>query len=418
MSKLYWWSRFGSYSPGEGILPHSGEVVAAYRRRRGFKTQAEFATATGATLRSVSDWENKTMIREPDRRIFLAKLLKIPPMLLGLDWRLVAYQDNTGTHENPSEFAEEIWLEDSYYHYEDTLAMAWDAVYSGRMTAIADRFERRLQKLIHLVKNVSGPDREAWLGLLCQYYQIALSIPQYRGLDEINKNIALQRSRLAVQVATEIDDHELLAAALFRLADTHRSYDEHARAKDVALKAIQYVEQVPDSTRGNLYMIAFDASARLLAADKTLLKEVRGWQDKALHVVHRGNLEPDRGFFRLNLAAVHHERAKALLKIFQAFPEEKKVLKDAQHEMKLAWGALTPDVSEWRMYFFDTEARLYMAMRDLEKSARLGLDALKEARTTHSQKGEGQVRDLYLALKQLDEYNPYVCNLGVQLGQF
>ena len=34
------------------------------------------------------------MTNDQERRIFLAKLLKIPPALLGLDWRLVYYQDN------------------------------------------------------------------------------------------------------------------------------------------------------------------------------------------------------------------------------------------------------------------------------------------------------------------------------------
>jgi hypothetical protein len=48
----------------------------------------------------------------------------------------------------------------------------------------------------------------------------------------------------------------------------------------------------------------------------------------------------------------------------------------------------------------------------------LGIDALKATRAAQSQKGEAQVRSLYFDLKTLDEHNPYVHNLGVELGIF
>lgn len=55
MSNRYWWSDYREFSPGEGILPHMGEVIAYYRQRRGFKTQADFAIAANTTTRSVTD---------------------------------------------------------------------------------------------------------------------------------------------------------------------------------------------------------------------------------------------------------------------------------------------------------------------------------------------------------------------------
>jgi hypothetical protein len=36
-------------------------------------------------------------LSDPERRIFLAKMLKIPPALLGLTWQQVVYQDHAGT---------------------------------------------------------------------------------------------------------------------------------------------------------------------------------------------------------------------------------------------------------------------------------------------------------------------------------
>lgn len=415
MSTLYWWSDYGKFSPGEGILPHTGEVIACYRQRRGFRTHAELAIAAGVLPRSVTEWETKAMLRDPDRRVFLAKLLKIPPALLGLDWRLVVYEDNTGTHDKPSEYAQEIWLADSYYHYEDTLTMAHVAAQSGRRADMLDRFERRLAKLEKQVKDITGLDREPWLHLLCRYYQAASAFTQHRGTDQIVKQKALHQSRMAVQIATEIEDNGLLATALYRQADTYRCYSEHKLARDTALRAMSYIEDTRPLTRGNIYLIAADASSHLVSCDAT---EARRWQDRAAHIVYRENIEPDGSFLRLNSAAVHHERAKILSRFAQMQPNQKSLLKDARSEMKMAWDAMTPDLFEWQMYFCITEAGLYMAERDLEGSARLGLDALLAARTVHSQKGESQVREHYLKLKQLDERNPYVCNLGVQLGLF
>jgi transcriptional regulator with XRE-family HTH domain len=418
MGKLYWWSDYHEFSPGEGILPHTGEVIAYYRQRRGFKTQADLAIAAGVLPRSVTDWETKPMLRDPERRIFLAKLLKIPPALLGLDWRLIVYEDNTGTCSNSIGHTEEIWLEDSYYHYEDTLELAWSAFYGGNRAGLAERFARRLQKLEKLVKDISGPNREAWLEMLCRYYQFSMSFTQHQGTGKIFKQKAIHQAKLAIQIATEIQDDELLAIALSRLSKNYLTYREPELARDAAMRAMQYVEGLRNLSKGNLLLLVAENHSHPAAHDAALAAQVRKWQDRAITLVYKGNIEPDGSFFYLNRAAVHHERAKTLLEFALARPNEKSLLDDAHGEMKLAWDALTPDLVEWRMYFFITEARLYMAERDLEGSARLGLDALQVARLLQSMKGESQVRGLYQDLRGLDERNPYVCNLGVQLGIF
>src|SRR5579883_881206 len=418
MAESYWWSRYGNFDPGEGVLPHMGQVVAHYRKKYGCRTQAEFAIASGFKERTIIEWEGSPMIVDQNRRIFLAKLLKIPPALLGLDWRLVVYEDHTGTCSNSIERNEEIWLEDSYYHYVDTLELAWSVYYGGNRAGLAERFARRLQKLETLVKDISGPDREAWLGMLCRYYQFSMSFTQHQGTDKAFKQKAIHQAKLAIQIATEIQDDELLAIALSRLSKNYLTYREPELAKEAAMRAMQYVERLPNLSKGTLLLHAAENHPHLAAHDAALAAQVRKWQDRAITLVHKGHIEPDGSFFYLNPAAVHHERAKTLLEFALARPHEKSLLDDAHGEMKLAWDALTPDLVEWRMYFFITEARLYMAERDLEGSARLALDALQVAHLLQSMKGESQVRDLYHDLRRLDERNPYVRNLGVQLGIF
>src|SRR5437660_10938734 len=144
MSGLYWWSRYGSFSPGEGILPHMGEGITQYRKRRGYDTQGKFAIAMGVSLRTIQEWEAATMTHDHERRKLLARFLKIPPALLALDWRLIYYQDNTGSHEDLSGTVPELAEEDIYYHYEDTLIMGWECLRQGGLSQIAARERRRL----------------------------------------------------------------------------------------------------------------------------------------------------------------------------------------------------------------------------------------------------------------------------------
>lgn len=54
MDCWYWWSRYGSFSAGVGNLPHMGEVIAFYRAKR-YKSQTEFAIASGFSKRSVEE---------------------------------------------------------------------------------------------------------------------------------------------------------------------------------------------------------------------------------------------------------------------------------------------------------------------------------------------------------------------------
>jgi transcriptional regulator with XRE-family HTH domain len=413
MSTLYWWSRFGDFSPGEGVLPHMGEVISHYRRKRGYRTQTDFAIAAGVVLRTVQEWEASMMTHDHERRILLAKMLRIPPLLLGLDWRLVFYEDNTGKYTDPSEHLAEIVGEDTYYHYEDTLIMGWECLRNGKGSHIADRFQRRLRKLDALVKDVPAWEREAWLSLLCQYYQLSSGINHnYTRKSNLTGDITT-----ALQIATELDDKELIATCRMHRARIYLEQQQYHLADADAQVAMGYLDQAQAPLKGNTYLLSAAIHAQFSASDGTEEKLVRQWQDKALNLVYKGKLEDDRTFQVLNMAGVHHERAKTLLQFYQFHPN-RQTLKDAHNELNVAWKSLSPELVEWNMYFQITEAQLYKAERDLEGSARLGIEALKTARTLQSKKVETQVRTLYEDLSSIDEINPYVRNLGLELGIF
>jgi hypothetical protein len=63
-----------------------------------------------------------------------------------------------------------------------------------------------------------------------------------------------------------------------------------------------------------------------------------------------------------------------------------------------------------------TEARLYLTEHDLEGSAQSAKAALKIARSMRSRMVESEVRSLYGILDEKNSMNPYVRNLGMELG--
>ena len=414
----YWWCRYGHFAPGEGVLPHMGEVISHYRKKR-YRTQAEFAIAVGCSLRSIQEWETAMMTRDLQRRIFLARMLRIPPALLGLDWRLVTFETNKGKYQDPFSHFAEIVEEDTYYHYEDTLIMAWGWFYRGRVSDIADRFERRLRKLENKVQYVPEHDKEAWKELLCRYHALATQIARHLGMDDTHKRQALRQNASALRLAQDIDDDELIALTLDTRADIHFEQEHYTQAKVLTRAAMDRAQTLRVNTPlyGEIYLRSANVFAPHTSNDDKLATEIRGWLDKTLNTVYGKDIEPDRSFTKLNLAAVHHERAKAFLQFHQLHPD-RGYLKDARNEIRLAWQAFTPDVTEWSIFFHLTEARIFEAEKDLEGSAKLGLEALKAARDMRSKWREPQIQTLYYDLMKIDANNPYVHNLGVELGIF
>jgi DNA-binding XRE family transcriptional regulator len=416
----YWWERYGNYSPGRANLPHTGEVIACYRAKR-YTSQQEFAIAAGVDKQTVAYWENQMYLSDPERRIFLARMLKISPALLGLTWQQVVYQEGkTASTSSLSHFAD-LAEEDTYYHYEDTVIMGWECFFSGRLFRVADRIGRRLRRLIAIVDRVPECDKEAWLSLLCQFYHLSTQVARHQGASKLYREQALVYNSSALEVATllvnDYNDCEPLAMSLIRRADIHREQDSPTLAREAAQGAMKYIDQVRLPLKGNMYLIAAEAHAPYTVNDETLEKQVRRWQDKALSMVYDRKVEQDNTFWKLNLAGVHHERAKLFLQLHQYHPN-RGFLKDARNELNLAWASMTPDLAEWRVYFHLTDARIFQQEHDLQASAKAGVTALKAAKAMQSKKRESQIQALYYDLMKIDAKNPYVHHLGAELGIF
>ncbi len=409
MGDSYWWSRYESFSPGLHTLPHMGEVIAYYRKKR-YRTQEDFAIAAGVIVRTVQEWETTIMTADMGRRIFLAKMLKIPPALLGLDWRQVVYDNHQGEYTDPLSHMVELIEEDAFYAYEDILLMGHEYIHNGGSPYIAYRVDRRLQKLIKIAKSARETDREAWLSLLCRYYQLSTRIKQQCVKDE---KIASDHARKAVELALDLQDAELIAASFVHSACTNDQQGKLVEAQGDIASAMKYVEKVKNgSLKGNIYLESANINTPFALSDKTLQNQCRAWQDKAATMLYKGMIEPDESFFRFNLSAVHHEKAKTLLQ-WQKTAGDRKTIQD---KLAMAIEALPPELAVWKGYYHMTEAHLYLADHDLEGSAQSAKVALKIARSMHSHMIEDEVRSLYGKLDKKNSMHPYIRNLGVELG--
>ena len=411
MGSWYWWNRYGTFSPGVGNLPHMGEVIALYRAKR-YRSQADFALAAGYSKRAIEEWESSVFTHDHERRIFLAKMLRIPPALLGLDWRLVAFDNNQGEYKDPLPHMAELLEEDAYYAYEDILIMGHEYIHNGGPLDIVSRVGRRLRKLGEITRYARATERDAWQSLLCRYYQLSTRMKQQCLMDDA---AASKHAALAISLALDLQDAELIASAFVNSACTHTQQGNTEEARKDIAAAMEYIDKVRNGPlKGNIYLESANINTPIAINDRTLQDQCKKWQDRAATLLYRGMPASDENFFRFNLSAVHHEKAKSLL-FWQKTKDERKAVRQ---KLTTAIETLSPDLNVWKAYYYMTEARLNLADHDIESSARAGLEALKIARTMRSQMEEENARSFYYELNRHAPDNPYVCRLGVELNIF
>ncbi len=420
MEGQYWWLRFGNYPPGLNNLPHMGEVIADYRRRR-YGTREAFATVVGDKVRNIQEWEAHAMMADTTRRIFLARLLQIPPALLGLNWHQVYEDRPPDEYTSSREHLLEATEENTYYIYEDVLALGYECFYRGGASQLTYRLNRSLNQLKALVPQMLPADREVWQTLLVRFYWLCGSLAQ-RDL----AGQALDYYMPALTLATQLDDKELICHSYHLLADEYEKQGRFTAARDAIQAAKARFEDMRSAItplKGNVFLRAASIKTQLAGSSEKEQSEVKALQDKAAVMLYKGDVEGDITFLKFNLAAVNHEKGKSMLHFARLRTSEGRALsgKDAdaiQARLRAALEAVPPDLVAWKMYFHLTEAELYQAQHDLEASAYAGKEALKAAKVAESLKCIDQVKALYTSLKAKSPNNPYVDNLGVELGLF
>jgi DNA-binding XRE family transcriptional regulator len=426
-------SRYGGYTPGKYGLPHVGEVIVDYRNRKKY-SQETFAIICGVDKQTVVYWEKQEYLADMKRRILLSKLLAIPPALLGLTWRSLVDQDDaiTTRYISDSESSVERFKEHAYGLYDDILTFASNR--PDRYSPVAAySFHKHQQELEELLPQIPEIEKDSWTDLLCRYYQHATFVALHgnkndQALDYINRSIVTAS-------LPDKADPELIGSALYRRARLHIVWENYDLAKQDSESALAQAEHARGSLKGNAYLISAEINALLSGNEEKIQTRCRTLQDQAANLLYQGKgQEEDGTYLWFNLYAVHHERAKTLMRfaLFHRNDAElvdqlknghvkaNEYLKDAQTALDTAVAyTLTHDMhamQERKLDYSLTQAKIFLVGKEFEACAREAKVTLQNARAAHSKPGVEQTRKLYAILHELVPENPYVLNLGVEMG--
>ncbi len=210
----YWWHIYGPFDPGENNLPHLGQVIRHYRELRNWKVK-DLADAIGQTPRHIYEIESSTNMPELiSRRQTLSNLLKIPPALLGLS---VIIPDNSSNKA----IAESLGIikvidQHTINVYEDMLNSSWELYYTSSAQRAANNISHWIQVLTNAAKEARGLQQSQLLAMLCRFSQLSGVVAR----DRMDISLALHDGKKAIDLAFQLENPELIAAALFRRAKT------------------------------------------------------------------------------------------------------------------------------------------------------------------------------------------------------
>jgi transcriptional regulator with XRE-family HTH domain len=400
----YWWYIYASFDPGEHNLPHMGQVIRHYRELRQW-TIKDLAKALQVTDHYVYEIESSsTMPESVSRRTAIAKLLKIPPALLGLS--IITPIDQIigeGTGNDITGIIRHIDAQ-RMLAYEDILTMSWELYYVGNLQSATRNVDQWLHVLSLMVKDARGLSRDQVLAMLCRYYQLSCTAAR----DRMNTTQALHDSKKAIDIALQLENAELIASAYYRRTRVFLQQEHHEKAVQDMEFALRYVDLVRDPLKTTLYRAAAEACAPLAKDDRPLQKKCLTYLDSAARIVRKGNLEADGSFVKPDIASVQIERAAALTQ-FHRF-------KDAHNALMIAHEHIPPDNIRRKKDLLLAEAENYLFEDEVDGSCESIIESLKLSRATSSRSNEKWMLSLYQQLHQRDTNHPLVCRLGLELG--
>ncbi len=402
---IYWWSAYGNFAPGVDNLPAVSDVIRYYRKLRGISDE-ELAASLGWTVRYVKMLESRRNIKMPEllpRRILLAKVLQIPPMLLGLS-SITLIGDDT-VHGVSTILGEDQIIDTrALAFYEGMLGLAWDFYYSSSVQRAAKQVQACFDLLNHDAQGATGTQLDQYDALKCRFYQLFSLVSR----DQMDIEQALEDSSQAVAIAERLENAELIASSLLRRARIYLRQESYDLAYLDTQKALPYADLSRDPLRGKVYQIAGEALGRVAGNNKALQEKSLFYFNEAGKIARKGDLTPDGSFVKTDLTSIYIERAEALT-LFGRF-------QDAHNALTIARKNLKPGLMRWEVNLLIEEAKTYYAQKEYDNCCSSLLSALKIVREANLQSKEDRIIGLYQQVKQKSPTSPEVLDLGKMLG--
>ncbi len=400
MSTERWWISMGypEFEAGEDGFPRPGQVTKHYRylKKRGDGqpwTQRDLAYVLGISENEVRNMENRDRGFSLERRRFLAHLLNIPPILLGvvtleqIEQMLAQQQAALPTRAIASTKRVLVDLEQC----RQALTGYWEANHAHTaQDAIPD-----IHSWIALInKELSfmsaGQQKAERYELLTDFYQLlGLMLRDRQSFQE-----AMPYLDEAVEMAKLIGDKELLALTLDRRGSVwldqgmalNDSQALQAAARDYQ-EALALEKHLSPSIFGALLLRGGHALARIAQSEKERTKALT-LMDQAGRIIRNGDIDNPHGL-RLDITRYHIDKGAALIVLGHP--------KDAISELSLV--ADDPTIKRRSAYRDILLAQAYASKGDYAYAAALAAPALQTVKEINSQVNITRVAALYARLK-------------------
>jgi hypothetical protein len=398
----YWWYVYGHFAPGEDNLPCLGEVINYYFVLSGL-SKDEFAVAlhcTGRYIEMIKSPKNKNMPNLLSRRILLAKVLHIPPVLLGLS-SVTLFEWGTGD----AALVKDIGLDTvastgTMTSYERLLALCWELYYTSSVGKARDNIDEAFQKLSVDFADATGIKRDQFDAMRCRFYQLYSLISR----DSNDTKSAIDYQNKAVEIAFRLKNAELIASSLLRRARAYHHIPERELALKDALDALPYADLSRDPLKGKCYQMAGESQSYLAGDNKDLQEKSLAYFNKAAQIARKGNLEPDGSFVKTDLTSIYIEKAEALV-LFKRFDE-------AHNALSIARKNLSPEITRWQVNLLLAEASTYFAEGDISSCCYSIEQVLPLIRVLNLPSKEQRVVSLYASCKNIAPDNKVVLSLA------
>ncbi len=404
MDEYYWWYAYGRFAPGEENLPLIGDVIRYYLTISGWsiKEAAKRLEYTERYLKMLISERNRAMPQLLSRRIFLAKALRIPPVLLGLssvtlygwgDGSTLSTQVAHAITDGGAASAETM------LECERMLGMSWELYYTSTVQKAAVSIEENLQKLVSASINASGVKKDQYDAMLCRFYQLSSLVAR----DQMQFTRSVEDEYKAVEIAFRLKNAELIASSLLRRARIYIRQKDYVLAYQDAMQMLPYADLSRDPLKGKCYQMAGEAIGYIGVNDLILQKKSMDYFNKALRIAQKGDMTPDGSFVRTDITSILIEKADALILFGR--------IADAHDALAMAREHLSPEQNRWKINLLLSEARAYLAERNVTICCRALIEAMSIIRAINLSAKKDRVLSLLEECRQLEPQNPEVQQL-------
>ena len=372
------------------INEHQGQTIVQYRKTKGW-SQEDLAGALRVDTRTVQRMEQQSMIKNVERRRLLIGLLSIPAALLGLE-----------VEQQQAQKTPVAINTDRMSFFEEEIATRWDMYHTGGTIRAFRGLEMWLSEMTNFARSAQGSVwHERALSLLAMSYQLQSSVSR----DMMQFELAHTAFKKAYRIAKELNDQEMMAAALAREGVTLIQQEQPTDA----IKFLMAAHEIAKGLKTPL-LRGFILQALSEAYAKTRQQQ-ECWQCITLaeRILERPEHTQERSLTRFNVASVTAQKGVDAV-----------LLKDYDRAIVLIDKSLVnydPTRIRGRARLVAQKAEAYYGLRLLDASTTTAEEALTLARSVGSDRTIARLQELHATLAASSGKEPSVARLGALLNQ-